>query len=225
MTSSLAELMSGSSGLAFPALMDSAHLLDYAMIQPGMIVAQVMKWLPSWLTPLWIIAVGLGIGVLVSLAVYLLLAVLSFVPGIGNLPDSPRRGVVASLSLGGVIAAGLCYLYVPQEDKYAETLFLPLICIGLVLGFGLIYGAWHRTRNEWSDMLTEGVVPYLLSVAGIMALIGFASTPLVSKPMDIIHSIPAVNFVGDGTVRVPGEVAPLGEETQFHPSQHSVQPS
>ena len=34
-------------------------------------------------------------------------ALLSFVPGIGTLADSSRRGVVASLLLGGVIAAGL----------------------------------------------------------------------------------------------------------------------
>ncbi len=214
MTSSLAELMAGSGGLACPAIIESA------MIHPGLIVGQVMKWLPSWLTPIWVIAVGLALGALVSLGVYALLAVLSFIPGIGNLPDSPKRGVIASLTVGGILAAVLCALYVPQGGEYVELLVLPLICLGLVLGFGLVYGAWNRTRSEWGTILTEGVVPYLLSVAGIFALIGFAATPLVSNPMDFIDSIPAVNLVGDGTVRIPVVVPPVGaDETIFHPAE------
>jgi len=127
-----------------------------------------------------VIAVGLGLGLLVAMAVYGVLAALSFIPPIGRLPDSPRRGVIASLCVGGVIAAVLCALYVPYQQEYVESLFLPLICIGLMCGFGFVYGAWHRTRNEWTTMVGEGVVPYLLGVAGVFALIGFASTPLVS---------------------------------------------
>ena len=45
------------------------------------------------------------------------------------------------------------------------------------------------------------MVPYLLSVAGLFALIGIVSTPLVTRPMDFIRSIQEVNLVGDGTVR------------------------
>ncbi len=211
MTPSLAELIAGSGGLATVSLIDSMP------IHPGMIVGQVMKWLPVWLTPIWLIAMGLGIGALLSLAVYSILALLSYIPAIGNLPDSPRRGVIASLLLGGALATTLCLLYVPQQSEYVESLFLPLICIGLLLGFGLIYGAWHRTRSEWPSMLTEGVVPYLLSVAGIFAIVGFAATPLVSNPRDFIDSIPAVNLVGDGTEKVTIEIPPMGDDQSvFH---------
>lgn len=211
MTSSFVELIAGNS-FPLPAMIDSA------LIQPGLIVGQVMKWLPSWLTPLWVIAIGLSLGALVSLAVYGVLAILSYIPAIGNLPDDPKRGVTASLILGGIFSGILCFLYVPQEGQYYESLFLPLICIGLVAGFGLVYGAWHRTRNEWTTILGEGVIPYLLTVAGLFTLIGLASTPLVDGPMDFIESIPAVNIVGDGTERVEITVPPMQDEESFSPA-------
>ena len=105
----------------------------------------------------------------------------------------------AVMLVGGAIAAFLCFQYVPQQDSYAESLFLPLIVIGLVMGFGVVYGMWHRMRSEWRDILGEGIVPYLLTVAGLFVLIGAISTPFVTKPMDFVNSIPAVNLVGDGT--------------------------
>ncbi len=193
MVSCLTEILVGTNGLEG----------TIAMLEPGLILGQALKWLPAWLTPLWLIGVGLAFGAIAAIAVYGVLAVLSFIPGLGDLADSPRRGVAASLIVGGLISAGLCAIYVPQAQQYSESLYLPLICIGLLLGFGLIYGLWHRTREEWGQMLGEGVVPYLLSVAGLFGLIGLVSTPLVARPMDFIESIAQVNLVGDGTVRTP----------------------
>lgn len=172
-------------------------------MEPGLIIAQAGKWLPTWLTPIWLISVGLVLGALVSLVVFGVLAILSLVPGLGTLPDSPRRGVIASVILGGVFAALLCWQFVPQAGEYAQSLLPPLIVIGLVLGFGVIYGMWHRTRAEWPQILSEGVVPYLLSTVGIFALIGLTATYWVEQPMEYLKSIPAVNLVGDGTVTIP----------------------
>lgn len=210
MTFPFAELLAGCGGLAALPFVDSFTMPS------GLVVGQVMRWLPVWLTPIWVLSLGLLLGAIISLVVYGLLALLSYVPGIGNLPDSPNRGVALSLALGGVVAAVLCGVYVPQQGEYVESLFLPLIALGLVSGFGLVYGAWYRTRSEWPAMLSEGVVPYLLSVAGIFALIGLASTPLVNNPREIIESVTAVNLVGDGTRRVTVVVPPLGEDpTEF----------
>ncbi len=193
MVSCLTEILVGTNGLEG----------TFAMLEPGLILGQALKWLPAWLTPLWLIAVGLAFGAVAAVVVYGVLALLSFVPGLGNMADSPRRGVMASVIIGGVFAAALCAIYVPQAEQYAESLYLPLICIGQLLGFGVIYGLWHRTREEWGQMLGEGVIPYLLSVAGLFGLIGLVSTPMVARPMDFIDSIAQVNLVGDGTVRTP----------------------
>ncbi len=191
---------------------------DVAAFQPGLIVAQVMRWLPSWLTPIWVLSVGLALGAIVCIAVYGVLAILSFLPPIGRLPDNPKRGITASLIVGGLIAAALCINYVPQHDEYVETLFLPLICAGLIAGFGIVYGAWHRTRQEWLTMLSEGVVPYILITAGLFALVGLGSTPLVSNPSEIIDSVKSVNILDDGVKSVTVVVPPMQDESTFEPA-------
>ena len=219
MTSRLADLLSAQpNALSFglePGLFAHFHP---GLMEPGLIVAQASRWLPAWLTPIWMLGAGLILGAVAVMVVYGVLALLSFLPPIGRLCDDPKRGIFASLLVGGGIAAALCGLYVPQQEEYYEALFLPLICLGLILGFGLVYGAWHRTRDEWATILSEGVVPYLLSVAGLFALVAFATTPLVNEPMGFIRSIPAVNLVGDGTVRIPVEIPPAGDAAAFHPA-------
>ncbi|MGI9474989.1 MAG: ABC transporter permease [Rubripirellula sp.] len=204
MTSCLAEFVVGSNDI----------VSSLGMIEPGMILGQALKWLPAWLTPLWVISVGLALGAIASLVVYGVLALLSYVPFLGTLADSPKRGVTASLILGGLIAIGLCAVYVPRASEYGEALFLPLFCIGLTLGFGVIYGVWHRTRSEWTQILSEGVVPYLLSVAGLFGLIGLIATPMISRPMEFINAIPQVSLVGDGTVSLPVQIPGNGVDIE-----------
>ena len=70
----------------------------------GMVVAQISKWLPTWLTPIWVFAAGLIVGAIACVVVFGVLAMLSYVPGIGKLADDPVRGTVASLIVGGIIA-------------------------------------------------------------------------------------------------------------------------
>jgi len=176
-------------------------------LAPGLVLAQASNWLPVWLTPIWLITLGLAIGAVCSIAVYLSLALLSFIPGLGTLADVPRRGVTASVVLGGVFAALLCWQYVPSAGDHAQSLIAPLVVIGMIFGFGVVYGMWHRTRSEWPQILSEGVVPYLLTTIGAFALIGLAATYWVEEPMDYLRSIPAVNLVGDGTLTVPVQVA------------------
>ncbi|TWU45337.1 hypothetical protein Q31b_05090 [Novipirellula aureliae] len=196
-------------------------------LHSGLIVAQVSQWLPVWLTPIWVLSLALLLGFLVAVLIYGGLSILSFVPGLGNLADSPKTGIAASLILGALFSAGLCSQYVPLAGDYAGTLYMPLIAIGLLLGFAVIYGMWHRTRSEWSAMFSEGVVPYILSTAGIFALIGLASTPLVDNPRGILESVKAVNLVGDGTERmvVPIEATPdmPAAETPFFPANIDYQ--
>ena len=116
MTSCLADFLVGTDGLSRGTLS--------RMMEPALIVGQALKWLPAWLTPLWVIALGLMLGAIVSAAVYGVLALLSFVPGLGTLADSPRRGVIASLVVGGVIALGLCVVYVSQSrNLFGVALF------------------------------------------------------------------------------------------------------
>ena len=187
----------------------------------GLLIAQSGSWLPIWLTPIWVLSMGLILGALVALVVFGVLALASWIPGVGTLADVPRRGITASLILGVLIAAGLGAFYLPQAGADAGTLVLPLLTIGLVLGFALVYGLWHRTRSEWASILSEGVVPYLLGTAGVFTVLGLVSWPLVEQPGQILGSVPAVNLIGDGTEHVPVKIPPAppelnADEAPFH---------
>lgn len=201
----------------------SAFSLDFSSLTPGpMLLGQISDWLPIWVTPIYAISLGLLVGVVAAAIFYAALVLLSFIPPLGKLADSPTAGNVASLVVGGVIAALLCRQYAFSEDVYAQTLILPLILIGLVMGYAVVYGMWYRTREEWGQILTEGIVPYVLSVAGVFALIGLAGTYVIADPMKFVRSISEVHLIGDGTVEValtvPGadpSVSP--DAATFHP--------
>ncbi|WP_146534688.1 ABC transporter permease [Rubripirellula reticaptiva] len=203
-------------------LVPSLCLTDSMQFADSMILAQGANWLPAWLTPLYVIAIAILIGAAAAILLYGLLSLLSFIPVLGRLADSPKRAIIASLVIGGLFSGVLCSQYVPNsgEDDFAYALILPLTTIGMLFGFGIIYGMWHRTRSEWFEILGEGVVPYLLGVAGLFVVIGLASAPLVTEPMAFFDSIPAVNLVGDGveelTVVVPGVGDADPDTSPFH---------
>ncbi|WP_346772161.1 ABC transporter permease [Neorhodopirellula lusitana] len=177
------------------------------------------KWLPVFSTPLWVLSIGLVFGVVAVAVVYGILSLLSFVPGLGNLADSPKRGITCSLIAGAIFSALLCMFYMPQGGEDKELLLLPLLTIGVGLGFGLIYGLWHRTRSEWFSILGEGVVPYLLCTFGVFAALGLALTPFVDQAEDILASVPSVNVVGDGTRVEVAKIAPASsDEPEFLPA-------
>ena len=188
------------------------------------VIGQALNWLPSFLVPIWCLAIGLSIGGVAAALFYAVLSGLSFIPPLGKLADSPRRGITVSLIVGGLIAAVLCVLYVPHasDPEFAHLLILPLITLGVLMGFAIVYGMWHRTRSEWNLMPSEGINPYLLSVAGVVVLIGLASTPLVTSPLEFFRSMKAVHLVGDGTssfdVTVPGNREEDPDTAAFNPA-------
>ncbi|MDM4018558.1 ABC transporter permease [Roseiconus lacunae] len=211
----LANFTAASSGFLF----DAASTMG-----SGLVVGQIGDWMPSWATPIYAISLGLLLGAVVAAAFYAVLALLSFVPPLGKLADNSTRGTVASLIVGVVVGAMLCMRFASSSDEYAQTLYLPLLLAGIVIGYAVIYGMWHRTRSEWADILSEGVVPYVLSTLGAFTLIGVLGAYYVNDPMQFIESIPQVNLISDGTVvhevTVPGanpSVAP--DEATFHAQQ------
>ncbi len=172
---------------------------------PALIPLELMSWLPTWITPVWVIAIGLVAGLLVTLASYAVLVALSFIPPLGHLADKRpvATGVAAVLTL--VIAVILGFLVLPTSDyaNYRGLLVLPIVAISALLGWGIVYGMWHRTRSELLSIVREGVMPYLLGTAAVVALIGLAGTPLVEDRDEFFASLDEVHLFSDGRVVVP----------------------
>ncbi|PAY21061.1 ABC transporter permease [Rhodopirellula sp. SM50] len=208
--------------LSAPAAI-SGLSLDVSNLFPGpMLLGQIADWFPIWVTPIYTIAIGLLLGAGVAALFYGVLALLSFIPPLGKLADSPTTGNVASLVIGVVIAVLLCSQYAWSDEGFAQTLILPLVLIGLVMGYAIIYAMWYRTRVEWGEILTEGIVPYVLSVAGVFVLVGLAGSYFISDPMRFVRALSEVHLVGDGVTEValtiPGadpSVSP--DAATFHP--------
>lgn len=169
-----------------------------SLASSGLLLGQLSARLPTWLTPLWVLSIGLVVGLAALLVFLAVLALLSFTP-LGKVADSSRRGRTASLVLGAAFTAGLLALVWPGAGEHRQMLILPLTALGLGLGFAVIYGAWHRTRSELLEIAREGVVPYLLGTAAAFAVIGLASTPVVKEPREILGSLRQISLLGDGT--------------------------
>lgn len=182
----------------------AAHLMSSvdslgSSLDSLLILGALGEWMPAYATPIWVLSIGLLLGAIAVVVVFGVLSLISYVPGLGTIADSPNRGVTVSLVMGAIFSAMLCVIYLPQAGENGQLLLLPLITIGIGLGFGLIYGMWHRTRSELLSTMGEGVVPYLLGTAGVFAAFGLLLTPFVENPREILASIPAVNVLSDGT--------------------------
>lgn len=173
----------------------------------GALLGQVTTWMPVWLTPIWVLSIGLLLGALALVIVLGVLAGLSFTP-LGRLADSSHAGRTAALAVGGLIAAVLCVIYLPQAGQYQQMVVLPLVVASVIAGFALVYGVWHRTRSELLSIAREGVIPYLLGTAAVFSLIGLAATPLIEEPKEIIGSIWQVNLFSDGSQQVERTLEP-----------------
>lgn len=182
--------------------------LSVSALSSGAFLGQVSTWLPVWLTPIWVLSLGLVLGAIAAGVVLAVFAILSFTP-LGKLADTPRYGITASLVLGAIFSAALMAVYLPRGGEYQLMLVLPLLSFGVVAGFAVIYGMWTRTRQELKSILTEGIVPYVLGTAVVFSLVGLAATPLVKEPKEIIGSIWQVNLFSDGTEQVVRTVKPL----------------
>ncbi len=180
-------------------------------------LGDVMEWLPVFITPIWILSLGLVIGAVATAIYFGVLAALSLIPGVGSLCDDSRRGNIASLILSGIVAIGLMAVLMPGSPR-PGLMVLPLAVIGLVIGYATVYGLWSRTRREWTYLLSEGVIPYLLSTAAVFAVIGLAGTPFAQSRESLLASIPQVNVLSDGVVTSTVTVPPGGDEQIFVPA-------
>lgn len=186
------------------------------------LLGQAVSWLPSWLTPIWVLSIGILLGAVALVVSLAVMAGLSFTP-LGKIADSRRAGRTVSVVLGVIFAAVLGVIFMPRGGEYQEVLALPLLLAGLVGGFAVVYGVWHRTRTELVAIAKEGVVPYLLGTAGVFAVVGLLATPLVSERQEILGSIWQVNLLTDGTRVVQRQLDPAPADLA-NPDEAAFQP-
>lgn len=179
----------------------------------AMVPLQTTPWLPVWVTPLWILGVGVAAGFLVSGLVLACLAILSRIPGLGTLADRPARANVAAGLLALGISGVVLWLYLPETTRdYQTLLILPVLAMSAVVGWGLVYGMWRRTIAELWSVLTEGVMTYVLGTALVVMVLGLAVTPLAQDTRLTLESLKRINWVGSGERSITRTIDPISPE-------------
>jgi ABC-type transport system involved in multi-copper enzyme maturation permease subunit len=182
------------------------------MLSETLLLAQNIK-VTNWLTPVWIMSLGIGIGFLLVILTLFKFAVLQRIGGLNRIAENSTAkwlfGIVSTLVY---LALFVGYIYWQNGKKLPpiEQLVLPLIFavpICLFIGFGIWSLASRRMSGEISGLVFEGFLSWLNKVCVAMLLfagIGFLLAPnngfgiikFVDDPMGMMNSLGRLPFTG-----------------------------
>jgi ABC-type transport system involved in multi-copper enzyme maturation permease subunit len=201
------------------------------MLSDTLLLAQSIK-ITNWLTPVWIMSVGISIGYLLVLLMLGKLALLQRVPGFNGVAEKKGAWAIA----GGLLSLAYVALFLGfvawqngRQLPPIEELYFPLVFIlptSLLIGFGAWKLISRRSAGELADWVGDGFLAWVnkvcwtmlaISVLGFgLALVnGFGLIKFVDEPFDMMRSLSRLPFTGT-----------FSEEFQIEPSadNHSGDP-
>ncbi len=160
-------------------------------------------WQSKWLTPIWFLGTGIGVG-LVVLAVFIILTqILSNIPAWERLSRSTAGHVIAFLIT--CVLTGLAYFFVIQpiplkaDDEVGNERLMMTIAtflISAILGWAIVFCCSKQSsRTAWST-IREGAAGFIGLSGLIVVFIALLSTVVVEKPMAAFQSIPELFSTG-----------------------------
>ncbi len=161
----------------------------------------------GWLTPVWIISVGIAFGLLLVFACKGLLFLLSRIPGLNSLHDSPDKRIISGIAvaLGGLVLFFVYAYFSGMLGKLEEASDITLLAIFSILvstlgGFGFIAVVSRARFEELQNLPRGNFASWLTKIAigaSVFAVAGFvlsfaegSGVPLiVEKPMEKMNSL------------------------------------
>jgi ABC-type transport system involved in multi-copper enzyme maturation permease subunit len=188
---------------------------------------ELSEKLVSWLTPLWLLGVGVVLGLLSFLVIWAVAAVISRLGPIGRIGADRGRtmrwSTIVTLVLGSI---GITLLAIKQWDNLVGgddgstlaaigrllSLALPAL-IALWLGvFGFLMLVWRRTVQEMPQAIIEGVLWPILVASIFLVGFGFMGFFATEAPVDILKTLGRLNAVGTSVHEFSLEASPEVEE-------------
>ncbi|MEC7446586.1 MAG: hypothetical protein VX500_09730, partial [Planctomycetota bacterium] len=187
------------------------------MIEIPGLMAQMSGSPSTWLTPLWILSVGVLAGTVVVALMFSALWGISRVPVLGEIYDNRPLRLRVGLGLGVVVLAlAIWKVAFPQFTAWNEAsgqgvalrnaLLLALILIpaSLGLGFGLLALISRRAMDDVLGALQEGALFWLSCLAGTISLYavlgyglamlgGISTFEIVKSPDEKLYSLVRLN--------------------------------
>ncbi len=181
----------------------------------------------NWLTPIWLLSVGITIGFLLSIAIWGLLLLLSRVGGLNTLYDKP-----GSRRAAGLVLSAICFALLfafswfrgywspadmePQEwTRHLILMILFYVPGSLLLGFGLVAAISRKRSNEikiaprdgllyWVSVVCIVFVVYAVVGYALAAFDGFGVIEFVDQPVanEFIDSMAQLPVSGERRVTI-----------------------
>lgn len=193
---------------------------------PNLPLAQTEPWsFALWLTPVWFVAIGIGLGLVALLLFTLLIRVLATIPGWAKLSESPNGHIVAAVISAALTC--LAWLWIPKAQKYpidgdgdyTETILLALalFLICSVIGWAIVFCCNRYSSKNLFSTLVDGisgqigiVAVTILAFGGILWGTNYANIlpePIVLQPAKALASIPQVFTSGETSLsfEIPGK--------------------
>ncbi len=162
-----------------------------ALILP--LQASKIPWQNTWITPLWVLAVGIAAGMALAGLVLLVLHLLGRIPPLGTLAEKRPLADFVAAGLSVAVFAGMFPWLTARAGSDAQGVYfiVPSLMLSILAGWGIVFGMWRRTMQELWITLQEGPLNYMLVTLGGFSLIGLCLTFFAIEPLDIVKSVPA----------------------------------
>ena len=193
-------------------------------------------WITNWLTPIWLICVGVAIGLLALLAIWAIAAILSRLPGIGRLAEQRQSLGKIVTGLTVLLTVGLSGLIVARswsawQELGGQTLvenlgvtLLAAAAISLILSLALVHFTSRRTVREIPGAIREGALWPLFLLSVCLTVFAAAGAVVAFKPMELINAVGRTPFVGRTVIEATIPPANLDEVgVAVDPPQHAVE--
>ncbi len=183
------------------------------MVSDPFFLAQSLK-ITSWLSPVWIMSVGLTAGLLLVALVFLKMRVFQSLSGLNTVADKPSTWILAGAITSIVyltLFLGFFYWLWGGEFQWTANVGLLLgflIPISLLLGFGGWVLVSRKLSGEFHDLVFDGFLKWfnrlLVTMAtffvlglGLHFVNGFGMITFFDEPVDFLKSVARIPVLGE----------------------------
>ena len=187
-------------------------------------IAQIPE-ITDWLTPVWLLSVGIGVGFVLSILMLVKLAVLQKIPLFNSVQLGTTKHHVLSLLLATVYTLIFLAFYrwhygsltVDGDLIFALAFVIP-IC--LLIG----YGAWRLVSEQMAGetwaFATEGFLGWMNRIGMVFLIFailgtilapfdGFGVVKFVDDPAEMVSSLARLPFAGSQVVELEVQPSPV----------------
>jgi ABC-type transport system involved in multi-copper enzyme maturation permease subunit len=167
------------------------------------------------LTPIWILGVGAAVGLILCGLIWLLMAGLSRIPGLGDLAANKQNSRLVAAVLAVLIFTGTLVWWFQGGNQAGISIFDSILLLGglgvasWVIAIGAVTLVSKRAAAEAWESVTEGVLTPFGVVILVMATIGILGTLFVRKPSEMFESLGRwPTMVSQGTATTEYDIDP-----------------